>query len=243
MEPADLLTPVICGYRIRAIHSILCLGRPLYEVRLYRCRRRLGGGYTRHETFRRPQPLSPPSGGRPRLPRTSTVSRKRSGFGYATGMDVMTSDHNWQFWGQPTPIAEPMMVPRGRVTGGSSAINGQVFLRGVPEDYDTWASFGERRVELPEGPSHSSGSSRRTRTIAATSTALRALSSVDASPIATSTPPCRPPSTAPSGPRVTRTDRTITTPTSPASDLSRSTIPTVSAGARTSGTSPCRGIG
>ena len=62
--------------------------------------------------------------------------------GYVTGMDLMTSDHNWQFWGQPTPIAEPMMVPRGRVTGGSSAINGQVFLRGIPEDYDTWASFG-----------------------------------------------------------------------------------------------------
>ncbi len=62
--------------------------------------------------------------------------------GYATGMDVMTSDHNWQFWGQPSPISEPMMVPRGRVTGGSSAINGQVFLRGMPEDYDTWASFG-----------------------------------------------------------------------------------------------------
>ena len=54
----------------------------------------------------------------------------------------MTSDHNWQFWGQPSPIAEPMMVPRGRVTGGSSAINGQVFLRGMPEDYDSWASFG-----------------------------------------------------------------------------------------------------
>ena len=34
------------------------------------------------------------------------------------------------------------MVPRGKVTGGSSAINGQMFLRGVPEDYDTWASFG-----------------------------------------------------------------------------------------------------
>ena len=62
--------------------------------------------------------------------------------GYATGMDVMTSDHNWQFWGQPSPIAEPMMVPRGRVTGGSSAINGQVFLRGMPEDYDGWAARG-----------------------------------------------------------------------------------------------------
>tara|TARA_A100001037_G_scaffold102861_1_gene93618 strand:- start:5249 stop:6793 length:1545 start_codon:yes stop_codon:yes gene_type:complete len=63
-------------------------------------------------------------------------------FGYASGTDVMTSDHNWQFLGQPTPIAEPMLVPRGRVTGGSTAINGQIFLRGMPEDYDTWASLG-----------------------------------------------------------------------------------------------------
>ena len=63
-------------------------------------------------------------------------------FGYASGTDVMTSDHNWKFLGQPTPIAEPMLVPRGRVTGGSTAINGQIFLRGMPEDYDTWASLG-----------------------------------------------------------------------------------------------------
>jgi choline dehydrogenase len=35
-----------------------------------------------------------------------------------------------------------MLVPRGKVTGGSSAINGQVFLRGVPEDYDGWAAAG-----------------------------------------------------------------------------------------------------
>ena len=63
-------------------------------------------------------------------------------FGYATEADVMTSDHNWQYVGKATDEAPPMMVPRGKVTGGSSAINGQVFLRGVPEDYDTWASFG-----------------------------------------------------------------------------------------------------
>ncbi len=62
--------------------------------------------------------------------------------GYATATDVMTSDHNWQFIGKASETAGPMMVPRGRVTGGSSAINGQMFLRGVPEDYDTWASFG-----------------------------------------------------------------------------------------------------
>ena len=63
-------------------------------------------------------------------------------FGFATEADVMTSDHNWQFNGRATDTARDMMVPRGKVTGGSSAINGQVFLRGVPEDYDSWADEG-----------------------------------------------------------------------------------------------------
>ncbi|MCH7714456.1 MAG: GMC family oxidoreductase N-terminal domain-containing protein, partial [Chloroflexi bacterium] len=63
-------------------------------------------------------------------------------FGYATEIDIMTSGHNWQFVGKATDTAGEMLVPRGKVTGGSSAINGQVFLRGVPEDYDSWASLG-----------------------------------------------------------------------------------------------------
>ncbi len=63
-------------------------------------------------------------------------------FGYATEIDIMVSDHNWQFTGKGTETSPPMLVPRGKVTGGSSAINGQVFLRGVPEDYDSWASQG-----------------------------------------------------------------------------------------------------
>jgi choline dehydrogenase len=62
--------------------------------------------------------------------------------GNATGADIITKNHNYRFWGNPTPIAKPMPVPRGRVTGGSSAINGQVFLRGMPEDYDNWADKG-----------------------------------------------------------------------------------------------------
>ena len=44
-------------------------------------------------------------------------------YGYATGTDVMVSDHNWQFLGPPTSIAEPMMVPRGKVTGGMPHMN------------------------------------------------------------------------------------------------------------------------
>ena len=63
-------------------------------------------------------------------------------FGYATATDVMTSDHNWQFTGRGTDLNPEIMVPRGKVTGGSSAINGQMFLRGVPEDYDGWAEMG-----------------------------------------------------------------------------------------------------
>ena len=36
----------------------------------------------------------------------------------------------------------PMDIARGRVIGGSGSVNGQVFLRGLPEDYDTWAAQG-----------------------------------------------------------------------------------------------------
>jgi choline dehydrogenase len=51
--------------------------------------------------------------------------------------------HNWSFVGKPTEEqGETMPVPRGRIVGGSSSINGQVLLRGVPEDYDAWAEMG-----------------------------------------------------------------------------------------------------
>ena len=63
-------------------------------------------------------------------------------FDYATEIDIMVSDHNWQFIGKATEKAPEMLVPRGKVTGGSSAISGQVFLRGVPEDYDSWGEEG-----------------------------------------------------------------------------------------------------
>ena len=63
-------------------------------------------------------------------------------FGYTTSADLTPSDHDWNFTAQATEVAGPMHVPRGKITGGSSAVNAQIFLRGLPEDYDSWAAAG-----------------------------------------------------------------------------------------------------
>lgn len=55
------------------------------------------------------------------------------------------SPYNWSFVGAATgKQPNPMPVPRGKVMGGSSAINGQTFIRGAPEDFDTWAEWGNK---------------------------------------------------------------------------------------------------
>ncbi len=50
--------------------------------------------------------------------------------------------HSWGFVAQVTPQQPNLTIPRGKVTGGTSAINGQVLYRGIPEDYDRWAEWG-----------------------------------------------------------------------------------------------------
>ena len=50
---------------------------------------------------------------------------------------------NWSYQATATDRQpEPIQIARGRVMGGSGAVNGQVFLRGLPEDYDGWATQG-----------------------------------------------------------------------------------------------------
>ena len=62
-------------------------------------------------------------------------------YGYKTSNEIWTSDHNWQFTARGTEEAD-IEIPRGKITGGSSAINGQVFLRGIPEDFERWVEWG-----------------------------------------------------------------------------------------------------
>jgi choline dehydrogenase len=49
--------------------------------------------------------------------------------------------HDWGFNYAPTRERE-VAFPRGRVVGGSSAVNTTIALRGMPEDYDEWATLG-----------------------------------------------------------------------------------------------------
>ncbi len=44
----------------------------------------------------------------------------------------------------PSWTAAASAWPRGRVLGGSGSVNGLVFLRGSPHDYDRWAQAGAR---------------------------------------------------------------------------------------------------
>ena len=52
---------------------------------------------------------------------------------------------SWGYTARTTASAEPMPVPRGKLVGGSSAVNAQIYLRGLPEDYDSWATLGNDR--------------------------------------------------------------------------------------------------
>ena len=59
--------------------------------------------------------------------------------------------HNWSLVGSASPNRpDPIAVPRGKVTGGTSAINHQIFLRGAPEDFDNWVSMGNDRWSFLE---------------------------------------------------------------------------------------------
>jgi len=52
-------------------------------------------------------------------------------------------DYRWpQLVARRTERQEPKLLWRGRAVGGSSTINGQIAIRGVPDDFDRWAAQG-----------------------------------------------------------------------------------------------------
>jgi choline dehydrogenase len=59
----------------------------------------------------------------------------------ALAVPLESDRYNWFYHSEPEPYLDGRRVyyPRGRVVGGSSSINGMVYLRGNPLDYERWA--------------------------------------------------------------------------------------------------------
>lgn len=62
----------------------------------------------------------------------------------AVAAAIGTHSLNWRFLTVPQPHLQDrrIPVPRGRVVGGSGSINGMVYFRGFPRDFDDWAAQG-----------------------------------------------------------------------------------------------------
>jgi choline dehydrogenase len=52
--------------------------------------------------------------------------------------------HDWAYFTEPERelLGRRLYVPRGKLLGGSSAMNAMIYIRGNPLDYDEWASGG-----------------------------------------------------------------------------------------------------
>ncbi len=64
--------------------------------------------------------------------------------GYMKLLDHKTL--TWGFMAEPDEgvAGRAILYPRGRVLGGSSSINGMIYVRGQPEDFDHWGQLGNR---------------------------------------------------------------------------------------------------
>jgi len=62
----------------------------------------------------------------------------------ALSIPMNTDKFAWQFHTQPEPHLDnrEMHCPRGKVLGGSSSINGMVYVRGHAKDFDEWQQHG-----------------------------------------------------------------------------------------------------
>lgn len=62
------------------------------------------------------------------------------------GAFIKSGIYNWSYETEPEARLNGRRIPwpRGRVIGGTSTLNGMVYIRGVPSDYHGWAEMGLR---------------------------------------------------------------------------------------------------
>ena len=63
-------------------------------------------------------------------------------YGHTRAAEEPGAEHNWSLQGTITEEQGEIHVAQGKVIGGGGSINGQVYLRGIPQDFDDWASWG-----------------------------------------------------------------------------------------------------
>ena len=59
---------------------------------------------------------------------------------------MRSGKYDWKYNTEPVPglNGRSLFWPRGKVIGGSSSINGMIYIRGHPSDYDGWSQRGAR---------------------------------------------------------------------------------------------------
>ena len=62
--------------------------------------------------------------------------------GHSTAGEAVGSPVSWSLRGTINDQQGEINIAQGKVIGGSGSINGQIFLRGLPEDFDSWAALG-----------------------------------------------------------------------------------------------------
>ncbi|WP_323779107.1 choline dehydrogenase [Leisingera sp.] len=64
----------------------------------------------------------------------------------ALSIPMNGTKHNWRYYTLPEPGLDGRQVhcPRGKVLGGSSSINGMVYMRGHARDFDEWEELGAK---------------------------------------------------------------------------------------------------
>jgi len=85
-------------------------------------------------------------------PRNSVIVLERGGtdagpliqMPIAFSIPMNMSRYDWGFKTEPEPHlgGRRLVVPRGKVVGGSSSVNGMVYVRGHARDFDTWEEMG-----------------------------------------------------------------------------------------------------
>src|SRR5271154_3973010 len=64
----------------------------------------------------------------------------------ALAIPMNSKPYNWGYQSEPEPHLDGRRIscPRGKVLGGSSSINGLVYVRGHPLDFERWEAEGAK---------------------------------------------------------------------------------------------------